>query len=51
MLAWLKDNRRWRRHTIILGHYAAGIEPLDVVAWTSERNGYITKHFDVAQVV
>jgi hypothetical protein len=51
MRAWLNDNRRWRRHTITLGHYAAGIEPLDVVAWTSERNGYINKHFDVAQVV
>lgn len=51
MQAWLKDNRRWRRHTITLGHYAAGVEPLDVVAWTSERNGYTSKHFDVAQVV
>jgi hypothetical protein len=51
MLAWLRDNRRWRRHTITLGHYAAGVEPLDVVAWTSARNGYTSKHFDVAQVV
>lgn len=51
MQAWLRDNRRWRRHTITLGHYAAGVEPLDVVAWTSERNGYTSKHFDVAQVV
>jgi hypothetical protein len=51
MQAWLRDNRRWRRHTITLGHYSAGVEPLDVVAWTSERNGYTSKHFDVAQVV
>lgn len=51
MQAWLRDNRRWRRHTITLGHYAAGVEPLDVVSWTSERNGYTSKHFDVAQVV
>lgn len=51
MQAWLRDNRRWRRHTIALGHYAAGVEPLDTVAWTSDRNGYTTKHFEVAQVV
>lgn len=51
MRAWLKDNRRWRRHTIALGHYAAGVEPLDTVAWTSEDNGYTVKNFEVAQVV
>lgn len=51
MRAWLKDNRRWRRHTVTLGHYGAGVEPLDTVAWSSERNGYTTKHFEVAQVV
>lgn len=51
MRAWLKDSRRWRRHTIALGHWASGVMPLDTVAWTSERNGYTEKHFEVAQVV
>jgi hypothetical protein len=49
MRAWLIDDRRWRRHNLFLGPYGAALEPLDTVAWTSERNGYVSKVFEVDQ--
>lgn len=51
MLAWLKDDRRWRRHNMTLGHYAFMLEPLDVIAWTSARNGYDAKLFEIDTTV
>lgn len=50
MAAWIKDNRRFRRHGLTLPPEAAFIEPLDTVAWTSARNGYVAKLFEVAEV-
>lgn len=50
MQAAIKDHRRMRRHNLTLTPAAAIIEPLDVVSWTSARNGYSAKQFEVAQV-
>lgn len=47
MRAWLQDDRRWRQHSARFGHYAWALEPLDVVSWTSARNGYAGKLFEV----
>lgn len=50
MLALERDHRRMIRHSISLPPEAAILEPLDTVAWTSARNGYIAKLFEVSQV-
>jgi hypothetical protein len=42
--------RKERRHTIPLGPEFWGLEPGDVLAWNSDRNGYIDKLFDVLAV-
>jgi len=47
MWALLKDDRRWRAHTGTFGPYGLPLEPLDVVAWTSARNGYVDKLFEI----
>lgn len=47
MRGWLQDDRRWRTHTGTLGQYGFILEPLDTIAWTSQRNGYIEKLFEV----
>lgn len=39
--------RAWRRHALPLPPEAFVLEPLDVVSWTSARNGYETKTFEV----
>lgn len=51
MAAYIQDARRFRQHTITLPPDAAEIEPLDVISWTSEANGYSSKSFDVTQAV
>lgn len=48
MSGWLKDDRRWRQHTLTLGHYAFVLEPLDAISWTSTRNGYDDKVFEIS---
>lgn len=50
MRAYIEDERRFRRHVFSLPPGAAVIEPLDAVAWTSTRNGYAAKVFEVAEV-
>ena len=45
MASALKDSRRFRRHTVVLPPEARALGPLDVVAWTSVRNGYEDKLF------
>ena len=49
--AALAEARRFRRHVITLPP-AIGLQldPLDVVAWTSSRNGYVGKLFRVDQI-
>lgn len=48
--ALLKDARRMRRHSITLPPEFSGLLPLDVVAWTSARNGYDAKLFEIGEV-
>jgi hypothetical protein len=43
----LKESRRERRHTLPLPPDAFPLEPLDVISWTSPRNGYVSKMFRV----
>ncbi len=47
--ALIKAERRFARHVITLPPSAMVLEPLDVVSWTSERNGYIAKKFEVIE--
>lgn len=47
--AWLLDARRMRRHNITLGPEGLLINPLDTISWSSTRNGYLTKWFEVNQ--
>jgi hypothetical protein len=50
MQAMLKDNRRARKHGLYLPPDAMVLEPLDSISWTSTRNGYVNKLFEVSQV-
>lgn len=50
MVAWLNDAQRHRRQSITLPPDGILVKPLDVIDWTSERNGYIGKDFEVGQV-
>jgi hypothetical protein len=50
MSLWLKDERRMRRHDLTLPPEAAVLDPLDAVAWTSARNGYTSKVFEVGDI-
>jgi hypothetical protein len=50
MAAWLKDDQRHRRHNITLPPEGILLNPLDVIDWTSARNGYVGKDFEIAQV-
>ena len=43
----IADHRRFRAHRLTLPPEAMVLEPLDVIAWTSARNGYVTKVFEV----
>lgn len=49
--AYIADDRRFRAHAKVLGPEAAVLEPLDVYSWTSAKNGYDAKLFDISQVV
>jgi hypothetical protein len=50
MTAYIRDERRFRRHGMTLPPDAAVLEPLDVISWTSARNGYAGKSFEVGEV-
>jgi hypothetical protein len=47
--AYVEDSRRFRRHVLTLPPDAAHLRLLDVLAWTSARNGYDGKLFEVAE--
>lgn len=47
---YLKDERRGRSHGFVLPPDAAILEPLDVLSWTSVRNGYAGKLFELQRV-
>lgn len=51
MQFYAADDRRHLRHTMTLPPDAAVLEPLDTFSWTSARNGYTAKLFDVSQLV
>lgn len=51
MNGYIEDNRRFRTHRIVLPPSAAILEPLDTISWTSARNGYTTKLFEVIELV
>ncbi len=48
--AWLKDDRRWRRHSLSLPPRWVAAEPFDVISWDSLRNNYLTTQFAVLSV-
>ena len=50
MRSALEDRRRFRRHTLVLPPEARALAPLDVVEWTSARNGYADKLFQIDMV-
>lgn len=47
--ALVRDARRWRRHILTLPRDLAWVRPLQTIAWTSARNGYTAKVFEVAE--
>lgn len=47
----LQEGQRARRHTFVLPPKFWPLEPGDIVAWTSERNGYEDKQFRVDGVI
>lgn len=51
MKSALQEAQRARRHTLVLPPQYFGVEPGDILSWSSERNGYIAKLFRVDGVV
>ena len=51
MNAYITDERRFRRHGLTLPPDAAVLEPLDTVSWSSVRNGYTAKLFELSELV
>ncbi|ARE40920.1 Host specificity protein J [Rhodovulum sp. P5] len=50
MWSLVEDNRRFRRHAGVLQGAGVLLDPMDCIAWTSERYGYDAKVFEVAEV-
>ena len=48
--SWLKDDRRWRRHSLSLPPRWVAAEPFDVISWDSLRNNYAATQFAVLSV-
>jgi hypothetical protein len=46
----INDNRRFATHGLVLPASFATLEPLDTIEWTSKRNGYIAKVFEVVEL-
>ncbi|WP_375227493.1 phage tail protein [Roseobacter sp. S98] len=51
MRAYVEEELRVARHVLTLPTDALVLEPLDVVAWTSDRHGYDDKAFEVDSMV
>lgn len=47
MMALAKSNRRFRKHIVTLPPWAAVLDPFDVIALTSSKEGYQNKHFEI----
>lgn len=50
MRAALEANRRFRSHQGVFAPAAKLLEPLDVISWTSARNGYENKRFQLGAI-
>lgn len=50
MASYAKDGRRARKHGGYLPPDAAVLEPLDTLSWTSARNGYTAKVFEISSI-
>lgn len=50
MLSMIQDYRRFRIHQFWLPPQAYALEPNDIVAYTSEKNGYVNKKFIVIDI-
>lgn len=50
MQQMLFRSRQQRKHTVPLSRMAFHVEPGDIVSWTSARNGYVGKLFEVDAV-
>lgn len=50
MASMVLDGRRFRKHRGTLGPWAFALEPLDTISWTSEREGYSAKLFQLASM-
>lgn len=47
MKSMVEDGRRFRKHRGTLPPFAFALEPMDIIAWTSPREGYIGKLFSI----
>ncbi len=47
----IEEARRARRHTIPLPSDFWALEPNDIIEWTSERHGYVSKKFRINAVI
>lgn len=50
MKAMIAEEQRWRIHNLPLSPDANGLEPNDVLSWTSEKQFYSTKRFIAVRV-
>jgi len=50
LTAYIKDQRRFRVHRMVLPPSFALLEPLDTISWTSAANGYTSKVFEITAV-
>ncbi|SOC22014.1 phage tail protein, partial [Rhodobacter maris] len=50
MRAQMRAYRRMRQHQFYLPPMAYALEPLDMISWTSARNGYVAKLFIVERL-
>lgn len=51
MQAYINEERRFLRHRPPVAPWAAVLEPLDTIAWTSARYGYAGKAFEIAEII
>lgn len=47
----INDERRFIVHSMVLPPSAAILEPLDTISWTSKRNGYTAKVFEITEII
>uniref|UniRef100_A4WS52 Uncharacterized protein n=1 Tax=Cereibacter sphaeroides (strain ATCC 17025 / ATH 2.4.3) TaxID=349102 RepID=A4WS52_CERS5 len=50
MEGWIREERRFLRHRLVLPPEAAVLEPLDAIGWSSSRHGYAAKSFEIFEM-